>query len=407
MNKLSWTSEKFGKFITTLTDYHANGAYKTLKANVTLLDEPDYAVMIRTTNFEKNDFAVDLKYVSQRAYDFLSKSKVLPGDILMNKIANPGTAYSMPDLGRPVSLAMNLFLIRTDPEKLDQNFAYYYLRANEEYVKSFSTGAATATITKDAVRNLDITVPPIQIQKRISSILAAYDQSIEVNRKRLQALDRIGRLMFEEWFVRHRFPDSLINSDVKTNPKDWRTKYLAEQIDFVRGVEPGSKSYKNTCEGGLMPFLRVGDLGKQKSTIFIEDSLANGKILEPEDIAITMDGTVGLVETGLFGAYSSGIRKIVPRSGCVLESAFIYYLLRSDQIQGTIVSHAKGTTIKHASSSIQHLVYLHPPTEVLKEFEKRASPLLKQKRILEKQSEQLAKARDLLLPRLMDGSLEV
>jgi len=117
--------------LTVLTDYHANGSYATLRENVTLLDVPDYAVMIRTTNFEKEDFNNDLKFVNEHAYHFLAKSKVHPGDILMNKIASPGSVYRMLDLGRPVSLAMNLFLLRTDATRLNQTYAYYWLKTND------------------------------------------------------------------------------------------------------------------------------------------------------------------------------------------------------------------------------------------------------------------------------------
>ena len=85
--------------ITLLTDYHANGAYEKLKANVTLLDTENYAVMIRTTNFEANEFSKNLIYVDEAAYTFLKKSKVYPSDLIMNKIANPGTVYFMPDIG--------------------------------------------------------------------------------------------------------------------------------------------------------------------------------------------------------------------------------------------------------------------------------------------------------------------
>ncbi len=79
---------KLGDSLTVLTDYHANGSYERLRENVTLLDVPNYAVMIRTTNFEKGDFEDDLKYIDEHAYNFLAKSKVHPGDILMNKIAS-------------------------------------------------------------------------------------------------------------------------------------------------------------------------------------------------------------------------------------------------------------------------------------------------------------------------------
>jgi type I restriction enzyme S subunit len=99
----NWQKVKLGDVLTILTDYHANGSYQKLKANVELLDFQNYAVMIRTTNFEKKDFKNDLKYITESAYLFLEKSKVNSNDILMNKIANPGSVYLMPKMNQPVS----------------------------------------------------------------------------------------------------------------------------------------------------------------------------------------------------------------------------------------------------------------------------------------------------------------
>ena len=152
---------KLGNIILLLTDYHANGAYEKLKANVTLLDKEDYSVMIRTTNLEANNYIEKIKYIDERAYNFLSKSKVSPGDLIMNKIANAGAIYFMPDLNRPVSLGMNLFLIRINTDLADPYYVYIYLKKNEFYVKSFASGSATKTITKDDVKNLKIYFPPL------------------------------------------------------------------------------------------------------------------------------------------------------------------------------------------------------------------------------------------------------
>jgi type I restriction enzyme S subunit len=111
--------------------------------------------MIRTTNFEQNNFQ-DFKYITEDAYNFLSKSKVYEGNILMNKIANAGSVYYMPKLNKPVSLAMNLFLIRIDNSLAKSKYVYLYLKQNEKYIKSFAAGSVTKTITKEAVRNLEI-----------------------------------------------------------------------------------------------------------------------------------------------------------------------------------------------------------------------------------------------------------
>ena len=178
MSETNWRRVKLGDYLSVLTDYHANGSYKKLKANVELLDTPNYAVMIRTTNFEKNDFTKDLKYITKSAYEFLHKSKVQSGDILMNKIANAGSVYYMPDLHRPVSLAMNLFLLRTNKNNTDQRYIYYYLKGTEKYIKQFAIGTATTTITKESVRNLEILLPPLPTQRKIAAILSAIGREI-------------------------------------------------------------------------------------------------------------------------------------------------------------------------------------------------------------------------------------
>lgn len=174
-----------GDVIELLTDYHANGAYEKLKENVTLLDKENHAVMIRTTNFEANDFTNNLIYIDEHAYEFLKKSKVYASDLIMNKIANPGTVYFMPEISKPVSLGMNLFLIRINPKKANPYFIYAYLRKNEYYVKSFASGSTTKTITKDDVRRLKIYTPPLAEQNKIAQILSTWDQAISSTEKLL------------------------------------------------------------------------------------------------------------------------------------------------------------------------------------------------------------------------------
>src|SRR5436190_1475210 len=76
-----WKKISLGDCIKLLTDYHANGSYEKLKENVELLEEENYAVMIRTTNFEKKDYSNNLNFISEHAYNYLKKSKVFADDI--------------------------------------------------------------------------------------------------------------------------------------------------------------------------------------------------------------------------------------------------------------------------------------------------------------------------------------
>lgn len=167
-----WTQCKLGDVIETLTDYHANGSYKILKENVTLLDEPNFAVMVRSTNFEKDDFKVDLKYIDKHSYDFLKKSQLYSGEVLMGKIGNAGRVYYMRDLGRPMSLAMNMFAMRYK-NNLMSKFVYYYLLSPEaaKDIKQYIRGVGTPTIDKKSVRNIKFRYPNMRKQKRIVSAI--------------------------------------------------------------------------------------------------------------------------------------------------------------------------------------------------------------------------------------------
>ena len=164
-----WEEKEFGEVITILTDYHANGSYKVLKKNVELKDIEDYAWMIRSTDFEKK-FKNSLKYIDKHAYDFMSKSQVYGNEIIMSKIGNAGIVYLMPSIDRPVSLAMNLFLIRLNENIVLPDFIFRFLKSNdgETQIKKRLKGATTKTITKDNVRNIIISYPNLKEQKKNS-----------------------------------------------------------------------------------------------------------------------------------------------------------------------------------------------------------------------------------------------
>jgi type I restriction enzyme, S subunit len=128
------------------------------------LDSVDYAIMLRTTNFSVKNFD-NYKYITELAYNFLDKSKLFPGDIIMNKIGDPGTSFFVEDRGKPMSLAMNLFLLRA--QIVDSKYVYLYLSGNYDYIRGFANGTSTQTITKEAVANLVFPLAPIDEQSRI------------------------------------------------------------------------------------------------------------------------------------------------------------------------------------------------------------------------------------------------
>ncbi|HCU2668568.1 TPA: restriction endonuclease subunit S [Clostridioides difficile] len=197
-NEKNWEISEIGKYLDVLTDYHSNGSYETLRDNVTLLDTKGYALMVRTTDLENNNFEKGVKYIDEHAYNYLEKSKVFGGEVIINKIGSAGKVYLMLFLNKPVSLAMNQFMLRFNEDKVNHIFLYNLLLTSymESKIKEKVRGAVTKTITKDAVRKINIIVPPIRLQNQFANFVKQVNSlkfEMETSLKELE--DNFNSLM--------------------------------------------------------------------------------------------------------------------------------------------------------------------------------------------------------------------
>ena len=138
-----------------LTDFHANGSYESIANVFELFDTPNYAYMVRTTDLEKKDYRHDVKYISKEAYEFLAKSKVYGGEVIINKIGSPGRTFLMPCLNRPVSLGMNQFMLRMkEKAKIDNITLYIFLNTyfGKIMLERKINGTVPLSIDKEAIR---------------------------------------------------------------------------------------------------------------------------------------------------------------------------------------------------------------------------------------------------------------
>lgn len=155
-----------------------------------------------------------------------------------------------------------------------------------------------------------------------------------------------------------------------TTPKGWKQINLERECSFERGMETGADAY-NT-EGIGDRFIRVVDVTGSRDTPMFVYGIHTTKRVKREDILLTLDGTVGAVIRGLEGIYSTGVRKVSFRDA-QHSSRLLYYILQSANVQRTIDLYASGSTIKHASAAISHLIAAVP--EALKEQDKIADVL--------------------------------
>lgn len=179
-NPKGWDVGDIGSTFALLTDYHANGSYEILQENVSLSNE-GYALMVRTTDLEKNNFTDSVNYISEHAYNYLTKTKVYGNELVVNKIGSAGKVYLMPVLNRPVSLGMNQFMIRLIEDKANPVFMYYLLtsKGGIQAIQKKVKGAVTKTIRKDALREIELPIPPKHKQDEFSQFIDQHKRLLD------------------------------------------------------------------------------------------------------------------------------------------------------------------------------------------------------------------------------------
>ncbi len=408
---------KLGDYIETLTDYHSGGSYKTLKENTKILYKPDYAVMIRTLNFERNDFNNDLIYCDKQSYDFLNYSHVNENDILMNKIANPGSVYIMPHTNYKCTCGMNLFLIRF--KNINQRYMYYVMKNSEEYIKSKAHGTTTKTITKDEVRNLEFKIhDTIEEQNKIERFLTNIDNKIENNNKINNNLEEQIQLIYNYWFMQYNFlndnnmPYALSggkmewNNTIKRNiPEGWQVKKLLDIASWESNSQPPKSQFIYEKREGYVRFIQNRDYDSNSYITYIpyKKSL---KAVSKLDILIDKYGDAGKVRYGIEGVFNVALAKIKP-----IENKFLEYIrsyLNSNEIYNYLHNSCMAST--RASLSEENLKSLNiviPNEEILNEFQDKITTM--RKLILSNQEEinKLTELKEFLLPMLMDGQINV
>ena len=342
-----------------------------------------------------------------------SSTKLLKKDDLI--ISARGTVGALAQLGRPMAFNQSCYGLRAK-EMTTNNFVYYLLKNMIGNIQQNTHGSVFNTITRDTFGILEANLPPLEEQKAIAHILSTLDDKIEVNNQINKTLENMAQAIFKQWFVDFEFPNEdgepykssggeMVESELGMIPKGWEVVHLKDKLNFERGIEPGSKNYSKTYFERSIPFYRVGDmLGIAQN--YVDKNLINDKTLERRDVAVSFDGTVGRVVTGLRGSYSTGIRKIYAKKGEYFPNCFIYFLFKTEFIQSTIMQYASGTTILHASESIEYLAIPYHE-EIIKKFVLIIEAIFNTIVNKKKENESLSNTRDILLPKLMSGEIRV
>ena len=357
----------------------------------------------------------DCRKISEEDYDKLVKSGCSPKneDILIAKDGSPLSNIFIYQEEYPMVLLSSIAIIRANKNKILPEFLKYYLEnpSIKKYIQTtYTSGSVIPRIILKDFKKFPINYPDIANQKKIIGVLKSIDEKIAINEEINKNLENLLMAIFTSWFINFENYDKsngMKNDDSYGEvPKSWSVEMLEDYVDFVTGVEPGSKNYHEKPEDNDIPFLRVGDLGSKDNAIFINPSLSKNKILEYDDIVLSLDATIGIVKMGLEGAYSTGMRKLVIKNDNI-NKPFLYCLVKSERIQRIIETFATGTTILHAGKSIKHMNFALSGKQTMDKFGEIGNPIISTILANLKEIEKLTNMRDTLLPKLMSGEIDV
>ena len=179
----NWCWTRIGNYVDYVTDYVANGSFASLKANVSIFKDENYALMVKTQDFA-NGFTKSLTYTDKHGYDFLSKSTLHGGELILSNIGSVGKVFRVPYFDRPMTLASNSVMVKCY-NSCDYDWMYYFLLSpiGFEELKSITTGTAVPKFNKTDLKTIPLPVPPLAEQQRIvdriESLFAKLDEAKE------------------------------------------------------------------------------------------------------------------------------------------------------------------------------------------------------------------------------------
>jgi len=289
----------------------------------------------------------------------------------------------------------------------------YYLFKRKEmfsYIQSLSAQAAQPNLNITRLGQIRISLPPYDQQRQISFILSAYDDLIENNRRRIQLLEEAARLLYKEWFVRLRFPG---HEHVKIKdgvPEGWKEMTIGEASSFLgRGITP---KYDDKAQGIVINQKCIRNrLVNMSLARHQSKDVPPNKMVQHGDVLInsTGEGTLGRVAQFLCQVENCTVDSHITITRPAEDIPKLYFGYRILLMEDYLAKMGRGATnqTELSKTTISDILFILPPKSLVEDFELIVGNTSKQIQILTSQNYKLAKARDLLLPRLMNGELAV
>ena len=353
---------------------------------------------IRTPNIGRGRFILDgVNRVSEETYSLWTKRAVpQPGDLIMAREAPVGNVAMIPEGLRPC-LGQRTLLIRPDRTKVEPSFLNYFLNGPhvQGLIHAKTNGATVAHLNMKDVRTMTLPeLPPLPMQRRIAGILSAYDELIENSQRRIKILESMARALYREWFVHFRFPGHekhpRVASTLGDIPQGWEVKPLFEltKVNYGKNLPT-----KELADDGAYPVYGAAKIighytaynRKNRSIICgCRGSVGEMQITQPHCFVTNNSFTFDPAHSDNF--------------------FWLFQTLNERGLRDVVGGAAQPQITLEGISSVKLVA---PPLSLRSRFQQVVSALFEQAWTLSNQIQNLRRTRDLLLPRLLSGQLEI
>lgn len=301
------------------------------------------------------------------------------------------------------------------PKMENDRFLYYLMKGNVGNLISLGTGSVYDSVNKSTIENFGLKVPPVSLQRKIASILSAYDDLIENNTRRIKILEEMAQAVYKEWFVNFRFPGhekvKMVDSELGKIPEGWKVKEIRDFGEVVTGKTPSTRVKENY--GHHMQFIKTPDMHGNIYVIKTSQYLSElgtqsqkSKTLPENTLCVSCIGTAGIVSiTSQPSQTNQQINSIVLED--VKHLVFLFFALKNLREKINLFGGTGATMVNLNKEKFSSLRVFCPDSKLLDLYHAFTSPMFDEIKNLQMRAENLRYTRDLLLPKLVRGEINL
>ncbi len=334
-----------------------------------------------------------MRYVEKYLYD--NESVLIP---------RKGTLGNLFYINEPFWTVDTLFYTKINKDKISPKYLFYKLKIKK--LADLNVGSAVPSLTTKVLKGTIIKIPPLPEQKAIVSVLSSFDDKIELLRKENETLEKIGQVIFKEWFGKYS-PDK-----PEELPEGWRVGKLGEIVDLLNGFAYKSSDFIENGKYRLVTIANVQDgffVEQTKDGLYeIPQKMPDYCNLKTGDILLSLTGNVGRVCHVVGENYFLNQRVAKLQAKEKQDYGFIYTMFRQNSMIGLLESISSGTAQQNLSPvRTAELEVITPSRKILKDFTEIINPMIDKMLDNKIQIQSLSKTRDTLLPKLMKGEVRM